>query len=90
MPGVCERALPRARSAATFAAMRSKRRSALWFARVRAGLTQGELAHAVGASRQTISDLERGVSVPSVSLALAIAERVDFPVDVLFSPRALR
>lgn len=62
-------------------------KSHVWFARMYAGLTQAELAEAVGAARTTISDIERGVSLPSVSLALAIAQRTDIPVDELFEPR---
>jgi putative transcriptional regulator len=61
--------------------------TALWWARVRAGLTQQELADAIGAARQTISDVERGVAIPSVSLALAIAARVDRTVEELFDGR---
>lgn len=52
--------------------------------RVRCGLTQQELADSVHASRRTISTLERGRSVPSLPLALAIARRLDIAVDELF------
>ena len=62
----------------------------LWWARLYAGLTQQDLAEAIGAARQTISDIERGVAVPSVSLALAIAGRVGRSVEELFGARELR
>ena len=58
--------------------------------RVREGLTQQELANAVGTSRRTISSLERKRSLPSVSLALALACRLDASVEELFAPDDLR
>lgn len=58
--------------------------------RVREGLTQQELADAVGASRATISSLERRRSVPSVGLALALARHLDATVEELFAPDDLR
>jgi putative transcriptional regulator len=70
--------------------MRSGRGTALWWARIFAGLSQQELADAVSAARQTISDIERGAAVPSVSLALAIARRLDRTVEQLFSNDGLR
>ena len=70
--------------------MPSGYRTLLWWGRLHAGLTQKDLALAVGATRQTISDIERGVSIPSVSLALAIARRVELDVGDLFGAAALR
>jgi len=61
------------------------RGSPLRNARFVAGLTQEELAVRVGASRQTISSLERGASLPSVGLALALARAVDCTVEELFA-----
>ena len=58
--------------------------------RFRAGLTQQELADSVGASRTTISSLERNKSIPSVALALALARRLDASVEELFDPSDLR
>jgi putative transcriptional regulator len=58
--------------------------------RIREGLTQQELATAVGASRGTIAAIERRRSVPSVSLALAIADRLGATVEELFAPDDLR
>jgi putative transcriptional regulator len=65
--------------------MPSGRGTALWWARIYAGLSQQELADAVRCSRQTISGIERGVATPSVSLALAIAASVGRSVEELFS-----
>jgi putative transcriptional regulator len=48
------------------------------------GLSQEELAAAVGASRRTISSLERGRSTPSLTLAVALARRLDIAVEDLF------
>jgi putative transcriptional regulator len=64
--------------------------SPLRSARVWAGLTQADLAGIVGTSRETISSVERGESVPSVSLALAIARALDVTVEELFSADELR
>lgn len=50
-----------------------------------AGLSQEELARQVGTTRQTISALERGRSIPSVSLALALARALDCSVEELFA-----
>jgi putative transcriptional regulator len=58
--------------------------------RFREGLTQQELADAVGTSRRTISSLERRRSIPSVSLALALAYRFEASVEELFAADDLR
>jgi putative transcriptional regulator len=67
---------------------------ALWSpmrnARLWAGLSQEELAGIVGASRETISSIERRASIPSVTLALAIARALDTSVEELFSADELR
>ena len=49
------------------------------------GVTQEELAVAVGVSRQTISALEKGNYTPSVLLALKIATHFKTSVETLFS-----
>ena len=49
------------------------------------GLTQGELATAVGVSRQTINSVERGRFEPSLSLALVIARYFALPLEEIFS-----
>ena len=54
------------------------------WARAWAGLTQEELADAVGTSRETISSIEREMSIPSVGLAILIAHRLEQPVESLF------
>lgn len=48
------------------------------------GLTQGELARAVGVSRQSINSIERGRYTPSLPLALKFARIFGCPVDELF------
>ncbi len=61
------------------------RGSPLAAARFVAALTQEELATKVGTSRRTISSLERGASLPSVSLAIAIARELGCTVEELFA-----
>ncbi|MEM1299671.1 MAG: helix-turn-helix transcriptional regulator [Pseudomonadota bacterium] len=48
------------------------------------GLTQQSLADLVGVSRKTINTVERGVFVPSTTLALKLAEVLETPVERLF------
>ena len=48
------------------------------------GLNQQELGTLVGASRQTISLIERGDYNPSITLALRIAKVFEKPVDDVF------
>ncbi len=52
--------------------------------RTRVGVTQEELAKAVGVTRQTIIALEKGNYTPSVMLALKIAKQFTVSVEVLF------
>ncbi|MHB8703719.1 MAG: helix-turn-helix transcriptional regulator [Candidatus Tyrphobacter sp.] len=52
-------------------------------ARERAGMSQAVLADLVGANLSTVSDIERGVSVPSLSTAWAIADRLGVSLDDL-------
>lgn len=49
-----------------------------------AGLTQLEVARAVGVSRQTIIAIENGDSIPSVLLALKIAHCFGAQVEDIF------
>ena len=49
------------------------------------GLTQEELAHIVGVTRQTIIALEKGNYTPSVLLALKIAKAFHVPVEKIFT-----
>jgi putative transcriptional regulator len=48
------------------------------------GVTQQELADAVGVSRQTIIAIEKGNYTPSVTLALALATYFDTHVEDIF------
>ena len=52
--------------------------------RMKAGITQEDLASEVGVSRQTIIAIEKGNYVPSVSLALKIAKFFKKPVEEIF------
>jgi putative transcriptional regulator len=49
-----------------------------------AGITQEDLAASVGVTRQTIISIEKGNYVPSVLLALKIAEFFQVPVEEVF------
>lgn len=53
--------------------------------RVRLGVNQSEMGKLVGASRQTISLIERGDYSPSVTLALKIAKVCGVSVEEIFS-----
>ncbi|MFB6152271.1 MAG: helix-turn-helix transcriptional regulator [Haloarculaceae archaeon] len=50
------------------------------------GLSQGDLADAVGVTRQTINAIERDRYDPSLELALKLAALFDCAVDEMFSP----
>lgn len=50
-----------------------------------AGVTQVELADNVGVSRQTIIALERGNYIPSLLLALKIAQFFETSVEDIFT-----
>jgi putative transcriptional regulator len=54
-------------------------------ARISVCLSLDDLAVMVGASRETLSSIERGSSVPSSTLALAIAGALDTTVEELFA-----
>ena len=53
--------------------------------RERLGMTQSELAKAVGVRRETIVHLENGRYNPSLKLAIDIAKLFETPVEQLFS-----
>lgn len=53
--------------------------------RLAAKVTQGELAEAVQVSRQTIIAIEKGKYVPSVLLAMKLANYFKTSVEELFS-----
>lgn len=50
-----------------------------------AGITQAELAEAVGVTRQTVISIEKGNYVPSVLLAMKIANFFETNVEDIFS-----
>ncbi len=52
--------------------------------RTDAGLTQAQLAEAVGVTRKTINTVENGVFTPSAVLALRIARALGQPVEAVF------
>lgn len=52
--------------------------------RTKAGLTQAQLAEAVGVSRKTVNTVENRVFIPSTLLALRIAVALDVSVHDLF------
>ena len=49
-------------------------------------MSQGELAEALGVSRQTVIAIESGRYLPSLPLAFAIARFFDLTVDKMFGP----
>lgn len=52
--------------------------------RAEKGVTQQELAEAVGVSRQTIVAIEKNRFLPSTPLALKIARYFEKPVEAIF------
>ena len=53
-------------------------------ARVRVGLTQQQLAEAIGITRQTVSLIEKGKYNPSLKLCLQICYTVNTKLDEIF------
>ena len=49
-------------------------------------MSQGDLAEALGVSRQTVISIESGRYLPSLPLAFAIARFFDMTVDKMFGP----
>jgi putative transcriptional regulator len=54
--------------------------------RGRLGLTQAEVAVALGVSRQTVISIESGRYLPSLPLAFRIARLFDCPLEEMFDP----
>ena len=54
--------------------------------RTQRDMSQGELAQALGVSRQTVISIENGRYLPSLPLAFAIARFFDLTVDKMFGP----
>ena len=52
--------------------------------RLDAFLSQGELAQALGVSRQTINSIETGRYVPSLQLAFALSRYFDVTIEEMF------
>jgi putative transcriptional regulator len=52
--------------------------------RIEKGLAQGELAEAMGVSRQTINSIENERYTPSLPLALALARYFGITVEEMF------
>ena len=52
--------------------------------RVQRGLAQGQLADAMGVSRQTINSIENDRYTPSLPLAIALARYFGVPVEEMF------
>ena len=55
--------------------------------RAQRGWTQGELAARLKVSRQSINAIETERYEPSLSLAFAIAELFEQPIEAIFRPR---
>jgi putative transcriptional regulator len=54
--------------------------------RAERGLSQGDLGKALGVSRQTINAIETGRYLPSLPLAIAMAQYFDSSVEEIFQP----
>ncbi len=52
--------------------------------RERRGLSQGQLAAALGVSRQTVNAIETGRYLPSLPLAFAIGRFFELPIEEIF------
>lgn len=50
------------------------------------GVSQGDLAAAVGVTRQTINAIERDRYNPSLELAFALAEHFECTIEDIFDP----
>jgi putative transcriptional regulator len=54
--------------------------------RTQRGLSQAEVAAALGVSRQTVISIESGRYLPSLPLAFRIARLFGMPVEKMFDP----
>ncbi|OIN65896.1 transcriptional regulator [Exiguobacterium sp. KRL4] len=50
--------------------------------------SQGDLAKALGVSRQTIISIEKERYNPSLELAFSIAALFDYPIEAIFIPES--
>lgn len=69
-------------SRGTFTPMRNRVREQ----RGRLGLTQADVAVALGVSRQTVISIESGRYLPSLPLAFRIARFFETPIEDMFDP----
>ncbi len=56
--------------------------------RVELGLTQAEVAAALGVSRQTVISIENGRYLPSLPLAFRLSRLFGVPIEQIFEPEA--
>jgi len=68
--------------------MDTRLRTAVKATRQRLGMQQQELAEAIGVSRQTLSLIEAGETVPSTQIALTLSRELRCRVEDLFSLRS--
>jgi len=68
--------------------MDTRVRTAVKATRQRLGMQQQDLAEAIGVSRQTLSLIEAGETVPSTQIALSLAHELRCRVEDLFSLRS--
>lgn len=61
--------------------------NSLYMMRAVRNMSQTELGDKVGVTRQTISNIEKRRHEPALSLALAIAEALEMPVEGIFRIR---
>ena len=54
--------------------------------RTQRGLSQADIAAALGVSRQTVISIESGRYLPSLPLAFRIAQFFGLPVEKMFDP----
>ena len=57
--------------------------------RIQKGLAQGQLAEAMGVSRQTINSIENERYTPSLPLAMALARYFGVTVEEVFDDQSL-
>ena len=60
------------------------RRQAVTSARLRAGLTQQQLADRLGVDRTTVARIESGQLTPSVEVGVKLARELDTTAEALF------
>jgi molybdate-binding protein/DNA-binding XRE family transcriptional regulator len=68
--------------------MDARLRTSVKAIRQRLAMQQGTLAKAIGVSRQTLSSIEAGETVPSTQIALALARQMQCRVEDLFGLRS--